>query len=129
VVIKRAVKAGVVAFLALVAACGGKVVINEEELGQGGDGGGSASVSGSSGPSQVCPWPDPVGDVMFCGSAAAGGQCSTAYCDQNGNVYESDCSAMACQCKHNSVIKCTCALNELGNICDGTSQPCCSPIP
>jgi hypothetical protein len=129
VIIKRAVKAGVAAFLALVAlpACGGKVVISEQELGQGGEGGGSGSTSGSTGQSQDCPWADPVGQVVFCGSAAAGGnQCSTAYCDEQNNVYEADCSATACQCKHNTVVKCTCALNEPGNICDGTSPPCCS---
>jgi hypothetical protein len=108
-----------IAAVGIAAACGGKVTIKEDELNQGVGGGGSG---------QTCGWPDPVGEVMFCGSTGSGGTCSSAFCDQNGNVYEADCTATACKCKWNTFTKCTCALNGEGDFCAGTTPPCC-PAP
>lgn len=101
------------------AACGGKVTIKEDELGEEPGGGGP----------QTCGWPDPVGEVLFCGSSASEGTCSSAFCDAEGNVYEADCKATTCKCKFNTLTKCTCALNGEGDFCDGSLPPCCpSPI-
>lgn len=102
-------------------ACGGKVTIKEDEIGQGG--------SGSSGEPQVCGWPDPVGEVSLCGSVGEGGTCSSVFCDANGNTYEADCTATSCKCKWNTLTKCTCALSGEGDYCAGDPPPCCpSPI-
>jgi hypothetical protein len=105
--------------VAAAAACGGKVTIKEDEIEQGAGGGST----------QTCGWPEPVGEVMFCGSVGAGGTCSNSFCDQNGNVYEADCTATTCKCKWNTQTKCTCALNGEGDFCAGSPPPCCpSPI-
>jgi hypothetical protein len=107
---------------AAAAGCGGKVTIKEDELEE-------ESAGGGSGSGQVCGWPDPVGQVTFCGSVGSGGTCSNAFCDQNGNVYEADCTATTCKCKWNTQTKCTCALNGEGDYCSGSPPPCCpSPI-
>ncbi|NUQ74842.1 MAG: hypothetical protein HUU21_14930 [Polyangiaceae bacterium] len=101
------------------AACGGQVTIKEDELDEGTGGSGQ----------QTCGWPDPVGEVIFCGSTTSPGTCSNAFCDVNGNVYESDCTATACKCKWNTQTKCTCALNGEGDFCAGMPTTCCpSPI-
>lgn len=133
---RRVLEAFVVITLACVAACGGKVVIDEGEQGEGGAGsvGPGPSVSSSSssatGSGFTCPWPDPIGDVQFCGGSAAagGGECAEIYCDVNNNQFESLCEGSVCQCRYNLVTMCTCAHDQGGNICGGSVEPCC-PIP
>ena len=121
----RAIKAVLAASLAaLAAACGGKVVINENELGQTSSG----TPSTGAGSGLTCSWPEPEGDVIFCGPPA-GGECGKSFCDDNGSVYEAACSETGCKCKWNGVTKCTCAGDGSSNYCDGVTPPCCpSPI-
>lgn len=121
---KRAIEAVIAAFLAFAAAaCGGKVVINENELGQGGSGDTSA------GAGLTCSWPEPVGSVVSCG-APLGGECGQVFCDKNGNTYEAACSDQTCKCNWNGMTKCTCSIGGSGSICDGSAEPCCpAPIP
>lgn len=121
----RAIKAVLAASLAaFAAACGGKVVINENELGQSGAGDTPSTGAGSG---LTCSWPEPEGDVIFCGPPA-GGECGKSFCDDNGSVYEAACSEGACKCKWNGVVKCTCAGDGTSNYCDGVTPPCC-PAP
>lgn len=123
----------VVGALAAFAACGGKVVIDQDEEGglggQGGASSGSSSVSGGFG----CSWPSPNGAVVSCGGSAGAGagmpfQCDEFYCDEQGNQYESSCQGSTCQCKYNNVQKCTCIQNQGWDFCTGKVAPCC-PIP
>lgn len=130
---RRVLQAIVVVTLACFAACGGKVVIDEGEQGEGGAGSVGAGLtvgsSSATGNGFLCPWPAPIGSVSFCGgSAAAGGECSEIYCDVNGNEFESLCEGSVCQCRYNLVTMCTCAHDQGGDICGGSVASCC-PIP
>jgi hypothetical protein len=123
-------EAAVAITLACIAACGGKVVIDEGEQGAGGAGS-SASSAASSGTGVLCSWPDPIGPVKFCAGTTGSGpgsECSEVHCDVNGNTYESKCQGAVCQCQYNTQTFCTCAQNLGGDICAGTAKPCC-PIP
>lgn len=118
-IVRRAGLLGVAALSFSIWACGGKVVIVPDEMG--GDGGGTSS-------GIVCSWPAPVGSLGFCGGSSSGGDCSSAYCDINGNVYESVCSGSSCQCRYNTQVSCTCAANDGTDYCsDGV--PSCCPFP
>lgn len=115
-------RAGYIGFAALVWvmwSCGGKVVIVPDEM-DAGDTGGSSGV--------VCSWPDPAGSLGFCGGSSSGGDCSTVYCDVNGNTYEAACSGSSCQCLYNGQVSCTCASNGGDDYC-AAGVPTCCPFP
>lgn len=113
-----------------VAACGGKVVLEGGNIGGEGGSSGQGTTTSTTGPGgPFCSWPDPVGEMFFCGgNAGAGGECAEVYCDSNGNQYEALCTEKACKCRYNGIDKCVCALNANGNFCNGTIPKCC-PVP
>ena len=123
-----------------IAACGGKVVVDVGASGVVGGGGGvfsggtagsnsGSGLNGAGGASCLAP-PDPS-TLTFCGgSVGAGGstmQCENDFCDSKGNMWAAACTNTTCQCKFNSQVVCTCALNGPGNFCLGT--PSCCPLP
>lgn len=128
---RRALQAVVAVTLAFVAACGGRVIIDEGENGAGGAAGSSSSSSNSSSSGLVCSWPDPIGSIEFCGGSTGSGpgaSCTTVYCDVNTNQFEALCQGAGCQCRYNGLTMCTCAVSPAADICSGAAAPCC-PIP
>lgn len=131
---RRALQAVVVVSLAFIAACGGRVIIDEGENGSGGSSGSSSSSTSTSGNTSsgvVCSWPDPIGQLSFCGGSTGSGpgsECSNVYCDVNGNQFEALCQGASCQCRYNTQTMCTCVVSPPTDICAGGALPCC-PIP
>lgn len=109
----------------LVAACGGKAVI-DDPIGGGGAGGDSSTGSVS-----FCQTAAPVGTVRDCGGSAAvtsGGDivCERAVCDDGGNTWTASCTGNGCACLFNGVVACTCSVEGA----DACSKPCCpAPFP
>jgi hypothetical protein len=121
----------------LLAACGGKVVVDHGGLGLGGAGGistgsdvgGNTSTAPSStGDGSCFNPPDPAALHSCNASAGAGGTtitCERAFCDGQGDTWTATCTPTTCQCALNTKVLCTCALDGPGNICGGT--PSCCP--
>jgi hypothetical protein len=114
----------------LLAACGGKVVVDVGGAGgtnTGGAGPGpNTSGPGQGGGSSSCLAPPDPATLMWCGGTGSGPPptCMVSYCDIQGNRYEADCEPTTCLCKLNDETVCTCALNGPGDICGGTPHCC-----
>lgn len=125
----------VLAALATLAGCGGKVVLDGVE----GSGGGSSTsstttTSGTSegpktyGKSCMLP-PDPatlttcegLNNLNLAGFQAA---CATAYCDPNGEIFTAECKGIHCVCVVGNQEACSCILNGKGDFCNGTPHCC-----
>jgi hypothetical protein len=117
--------------LAVVAACGGKAVI-DDPLGAGGAGAGNAVDDDGS---PLCFTPDPVGDTFVCDESSSAGsgaplECVTTLCDEDANLWTSKCVGDACECIFNFEQRCICSINEPGNtFCQGLPSCCPSPFP
>ncbi|APR87416.1 hypothetical protein A7982_12765 [Minicystis rosea] len=110
------------ALAVVMAACGGKVVV---DVGTGGTTTSSGDGGGIGGASCFNP-PDPD-SLSFCGGSGGPGQCENDFCDAKGNVWAASCKSKTCQCLFNNSVVCTCALNGDGDFCLGT--PHCCPLP
>lgn len=112
-------------------ACGGKAVIDGPTSGSGGAGG-SGSNSSTSSVSPLCQTPEPVGELLGCSSAQSAGSgtftCTTALCDDNGNLWQSECSGDTCTCLFNLEVECTCFIDN-GTFCEGIPSCCPEPFP
>ena len=123
----------------LVAACGGKVTVDQTSGGLGGAGGiaTGSDVGGNTGSVTVgsgtasCFNPPTPGTLKSCSASASAGTggttitCERAFCDSQGNTWTASCTPTTCTCARNTEVLCECALNGSGNICTG--MPTCCP--
>jgi hypothetical protein len=108
------------------AACGGNVVVdtpNTTSPDGGGAGGGMTTQTGT-GASSCFGAPKP-GVLTLCGgSGSSGGAvCSFLYCGQ-GDGWLANCKGDSCECLHDGMELCTCAVKGSGDICSGTPDCC-----
>lgn len=124
----------------VVAACGGKVTVDQTGGGltglggaggisSGSDVGGNTSHVGVTTGGSSCFDPPPAGTLKSCSASASSGgtsiTCESAFCDGQGNTWTATCTPTTCTCALNTMVLCECALNGAGNICAGT--PTCCP--
>jgi len=132
---KRPVSCTAVLTIALLAACGGNVVVDGTP-GAGGAGGSTSSSSGTTatvapggtGGSTDCFNPPSQAELTACGttSGGAGSGCEFDFCDAHANVWAAKCNGAACACTLNNSVLCSCALDVAGDICAGAAN-CCFP--
>ncbi len=115
--------------IALLAACGGNVVVD----GAGGSGAGgtapqstaTVSPTGTGAGGASCLDPPPQASLTACGSSGATGSgCQFQFCDAQNNTWSADCTGSACSCSRNGVVICSCALDVAGDICAGAPDCC-----
>ena len=118
----------------LVAACGGKVVVDGVGDNSGGASNLTTSATTASGTPQSCgdlviPAP---GSLMGCGGGVGvgGGSpgCVSDLCDSAGNSYEAVCTGNICSCRLNGFEKCGCTTAGVTDFCI-QAPPCCPWIP
>jgi len=113
--------------IALVAACGGKAVVD----GSGGNDG--SGTSKSTGASPVCFTSEPSSELFECGFGTTGsgaGPCERRVCDTAGNEWRSSCEDKGCVCFFNGSVKCSCVIQGDATLCDGVTPSCCpEPFP
>jgi hypothetical protein len=126
--------------IAALAGCGGKVIVDGFQRGEGGAGGQGTGDSGGqgsgdsggqgSGPSGVvCGFAGDVATLKVCGTLGSSGPggptiCGTSFCALNGDVLDSICRENFCACLVNDVIECNCEFDGPGEFC-GATPPCC----
>jgi hypothetical protein len=119
--------------IAALAGCGGKVIVDGFQQGEGGAGGqGTGDTGGQgSGPSGLaCGFTGDVATLKFCGGTGSSGPggptvCGTSFCALNGDVLDSSCQGDSCICLVNGLTECSCALDEPGDFCSGSMPSCC----
>lgn len=116
------------AALIVIAACGGKAVI--DPVGGGGSGASPEDDDGS----PICFTPDPTGETFICDEGGStgpdGASCFITLCDEDANLWTSECEGDSCQCYFNFDLRCTCTINEPGQTFCGTMPSCCpAPFP
>lgn len=113
-------------------ACGGTVIISEDD-GGGIGGAGAGPTTNSTGASAVCFTSDPSSELFECGFGTTGagmGPCERRICDTAGNEWRSSCEGQGCVCFFNGSVKCSCSLQGDGTFCDGATPSCCpEPFP
>jgi hypothetical protein len=120
------------------AACGGKVTVDQGGVGLGGAGGVATTgsdVGGNTTSGNVstgvasCFTPPAAGTLKSCNASAGSGgtdiTCERAFCNAQGDTWTATCTPTTCVCALNTEVLCTCALNGPGDICGGT--PSCCP--
>jgi hypothetical protein len=129
---KKRVSGIAAAAVGILAACGGKVVVDGSPSGTGGTlaatGGGSnlgtggtTMLSGNGGGVSCFTLPHTLAQC----SVTSGTPCVITYCeDPEGVTWSAECQATACQCLRNGEEICTCALSGAGDICAGTPDCC-----
>jgi hypothetical protein len=130
-------RARAVGLLVAVVACGGKAIIDGNGSGGGGGTGGTGPgpAPGQGGSGLLCYTDPPVGSLFECttgmttstGSGAPA--CQTAVCDEDGQIWISDCQAQGCRCYFNGQLRCTCNIQG-GEACSPGVPACCpEPFP
>lgn len=143
-------KTGALVAAAVIAACGGKAVI-DPDTGVGGQGaapgtggvpgaggqpgvGGQPSVGGAGlgtmgGSAPSCDTPVPVGSVENCTGTATSGtgsfECASFACDNGGNTWTTSCNETGCTCSFNGQPVCSCG----GGTPNCQSSCCPTPFP
>jgi hypothetical protein len=123
---------GIAAMAVVIAACGGKVVV--DGLGDNSGGASNLTTSTASGSPQKCgdvqiPAPASLlGCSASVGVGGAGASCQTDLCDSAGNIYTSLCQGSTCACQFNGFTKCGCSISGVTNFCTEAS-PCCPWVP
>jgi hypothetical protein len=123
---------GIASMVLVVAACGGKVVV--DGVGDNSGGASNQTTSTASGSPHTCGdvvIPSPA-SLMGCSAAvgAGGGAlgCQSDLCDGAGNTYSAVCSGSTCSCVFNGDTKCGCTTEGVTDFCT-QSPPCCPWIP